>query len=181
MSSRLPSINAIPSPSVQSAEKRLSTYPDKKCLELFLFEKTEGKGLSIVEKAVIEMQYRFGLRIQEVLNISAYDVYRDGLVLIKSEKGSNNRMVQPVTFVSFWTGNGRLQLPLSDIYSQKYFYRLYRKLGFYQKFKGNKRDSVTHYFRHVLIERLQSEGMSLEDIQLFTGHASKRGLDHYVL
>lgn len=136
--------------------------------------------ISHVEKAVIELQYLYALRIQEVLDIDYYDIYPGGQILIKSEKGSNNRIVVPVLFRESWYGKTGMDLPLSRIYNRFYFYRLYKKLGFYAKFKGNENYSVTHFFRHELIEQLQKSGMSTEDIKLFTAHRSEGGIAAYV-
>lgn len=144
---------------------------------LKVFERTD---ISNIEKAVIELQYLYALRINEVLNIDYYNIFPAGQILIKSEKGSNNRIVIPVLFRETWFGKTRTDLPLSRIYNRFYFYRLYKRLGFYAKYKDNSNYSVTHFFRHELIEQLQKSGMTKEDIQLFTAHKSTGGLASYV-
>jgi len=148
-------------------------------IDLFMSEIIRRNDLSVQEKAIIELLYYFGLRISEVLQIKKTDISPMCHILVKGSKGSNNRIVQPVVFRSFWLSATVGDLPLCNIYSRFYFYRLFKKIGFYSKFGTNEKFSVTHFFRHQLVLSFKSAGFPDETITQFIAHRSFRSLEYY--
>jgi len=138
------------------------------------------KNLSVLEKAVIEMQFLNGLRIAEVLNIKTYDVSPWGQIAIKTEKTGEPRIVSSILYTNFWIHAGAGTLPIGEIFSRWYFYRLYKKLGYYKKYPGNENNSVTHFFRHELVRNLKASGFDEENISKFLAHRSLKSLAYYV-
>jgi hypothetical protein len=114
-----------------------------------------------------------------VLRIKPSDVTFMGHIKIKSLKGSNDRIVLPLFFRSFWATAGSGLLPLSNYYSRFYFYRLFKKLGYYSKFGDNKVNSVTHFFRHQLILNLKQQNVPDDVISHFISHRNLKNLDYY--
>lgn len=130
-------------------------------------------------KAVISLQMEHGLRISEVLNIKKTDISHRGYILIKSLKGSKNRLVSPSFFRQFWFDSPPLTFPLSRLYSRFYFYRWYKKLGLYSTYGTNSTASVTHVFRHELGLHLKNKFNELEVSKSFLGHVSSKSTEAY--
>ena len=129
--------------------------------------------------AVIELQLHYGLRISECLNITTSDVSRTGHIRIRGTKGSNDRIVIPYRFSSFWRDEASAILPLSNIYSRFWFYRQYKSLGLYAIFGNSKVKSVTHLFRHLNILSLKDNFNETNLTRQFIGHKSINSTLHY--
>lgn len=172
-------IKSVSSPSAQTTTPCAQGSPDAMQgfdLEAFL---TGAKGLSVTEKAVIELMAIGGLRISEVLNVCQSDVSKSGSIRIRALKGSSFRVVQPFLFREFWMDGGGGLLPLSGVYTRFYFYRLFRKFGLYATFGNNQHSSVTHYFRHLKGLDIQE---SFNDWQLTSsvlGHKNINSTQYY--
>lgn len=137
-------------------------------------------GLSVVDKAVIELLYLYGLRISEVLAIRSNDIQGTGLIRVPGTKGSRTRYVMPVNFLPFWLSHYRPMLPLSRDYTRFYFYRLFKKIGFYSLAPGRQNFSVTHHFRRQVLVSLKAEGYTNDELTAFIGHRSKKSISYYV-
>ena len=150
--------------------------------ELFIFLSSFNNNIyiSVLQLAVIELLFLYGLRISEILNILPNHISPSGALTIKGSKGSKTRVVYSVYFQSFWTNLATGCLPISQTYDRFYFYRLFKKLGIYGNFGKTSKNSVTHYFRHRIIKQMQSDGNSNEEISNFIGHKSPKSLNYYV-
>ena len=172
-------IKSVPTPSAQTTTPCAQGSPD--ALQGFDVAEflTKASGLSVTEKAVIELMAIGGLRISEVLNICPADISRSGNIRIRSLKGSAFRVIQPFIFKEFWLSGGNGLLPLSSVFSRYYFYRLFRKYGLYATFGNNQHRSVTHYFRHLKGLDIQE---SFEDWNLTAsvlGHKNINSTQYY--
>ena len=123
-----------------------------------------------VLKAVVELQFLYGLRISEVLNVESSDVSKSGYIKIRGLKNSNSRIVRPVNFLHFWIHTCKHLLPLVNTYSRFYFYRKYKELGLSVQYAGRKNNSVTHLFRHEVVNELQKSFDEIATTQKFIGH-----------
>lgn len=170
---------SVPKPSAQTATLSQDFSNKQTPGSFFMYSVLKNPELSRTDKAVIELMYLYGLRISEVLSIKSTDVSTIGHIKIRSKKGSNFRVITSLYFPSYWSLEFRLSLPLSDYYSRFYFYRLFKKMGYYQKLSGHNNFSVTHYFRHRLVTDLKSQGFSLQDIKDFLGHKSIKSTEYY--
>lgn len=132
-----------------------------------------------LEKAVIRLMEAHGLRISEVLNITPYDIAKNGTIKIKALKGSNNRLLAYSPEWQYLVKN-RQNLPLIKAgYSRFYFYRLFKTLGIYSKIGQRSNNSVTHYFRHKIAADLRQSNFTPEDISLNLGHKKQSNSEHY--
>src|SRR5690554_3620980 len=138
-----------------------------------------SKTLPKVLLAVIELQLFYGLRISECLNITTSDVSSTGHIRIRGVKGSNDRIVIPYRFSSFWRNEAVAILPLGNIYSRFWFYRQYKNLGLYAIFGNSKVKSVTHLFRHLNILSLKENFNETDLTRKFIGHKSINSTLHY--
>jgi integrase len=129
--------------------------------------------------AVIELQLFYGLRISECLNITTSDISNTGHIRIRGAKGSNDRIVIPYKFASFWQNEAKAILPIGKVYSRFWFYRQYKNLGLYAIFGNSKVKSVTHLFRHLNILSLKESFNETDLTRKFIGHKSIKSTMHY--
>jgi len=165
-----------------SAQTTTLLQPDD--LELLpIIERANELLLSVtlprVLLAVIELQLFYGLRISECLNITTSDISNTGHIRIRGAKGSNDRIVIPYRFASFWQSEAKPILPLGSVYSRFWFYRHYKALGLYATFGSSKVKSVTHLFRHLNILSLKENFNETELTRQFIGHKSINSTLHY--
>jgi len=131
------------------------------------------------ELAVIELLMFYGLRISEVLRIGFTDVLPNGYIRIRGSKNSNDRMIYPSKNSAYWQNILKYNLPINRDYSRFYFYRLFKRLGIYERFQGRKNTSVTHYFRQQLMRDFQTGKIDINLRQQFIGHKSPKSTKHY--
>lgn len=129
--------------------------------------------------AVIELQLFYGLRISECLNINTSDISSTGHIRVRGAKGSDDRIVIPYKFASFWQNEAKAILPVSSVYSRFWFYRQYKNLGLYAIFGNSKVKSVTHLFRHLSILSLKNNFNESDLTRKFIGHKSINSTLHY--
>lgn len=136
-------------------------------------------SLPDVVKAVVELQYRFGLRITECLNFTSSDIMADGSIRIRGLKGSSDRVVKPVTYAKLWVTCFLPLLPLHTTFSRFYFYRIYKAQGWSGKFCNSGLNSVTHYFRHMKALELLNKFNDIELTARELGHKSLKSTEYY--
>jgi len=136
--------------------------------------------LTSFDRAVLELQFLYGLRISEVLNITPSDISPQGLIKIRGLKGSESRIIYAVMFKAFWQLMRVNNWMIPKSYNRFYFYRLYKKKGIYEVFGNNSKKSVTHFLRYNYLLSLLQQNMKIEEIQLILGHKSIRSTIHYV-
>lgn len=173
-------VKAVKSPSAQIAELCEKWKTKEPQINVKSLLDNPKSGLSSVDKAVLELQFLYGLRISEVLNIKPTDIGSNGNIQIKGLKGSENRVVYAVRFRNFWEQMRVNNFQLPNSYNRFYFYRLYKKKGIYQAFGKNRKSSTTHYLRYLYIQELLTQGIELEQIKLIIGHKSIKSTIHYV-
>lgn len=128
---------------------------------------------------IASLQYGFGLRISEVLEISPYDITSTGHVKVKGKKGSNERMIFSDILRSYFVDcKIRKIYPFNGI-DRFYVYRSYKKFGLSRRFGSNKNSSVTHLFRHLASLAAKENGVSIETRAQQLGHKSTKSTQYY--
>ena len=174
--SRINSVTTSP------AQSRTLLHPDNANLLPMIERANElllSNTLPKVLVAVIELQLYYGLRISECLNITTADISNTGHIRIRGAKGSNDRIVIPYRFASFWQNEAKAILPIGNVYSRFWFYRQYKNLGLYAIFGNSKVNSVTHLFRHLNILSLKESFNETDLTKKFIGHKSINSTLHY--
>ena len=118
-------VRSVPTPTGQFTELPEIRTKEIEAINVNKLLDCSNSGLAKFEKAVLELQFLYGLRISEVLNIQPSDINSNGNILIHGLKGSENRSVYPVRFLDFWLfmRDNNVQIPKS--YNRQYFFRLY--------------------------------------------------------
>lgn len=131
--------------------------------------------------AVVELMYIGGVRVSEALRVRPTDVTSRGDVMVRGLKGSNDRLVTPLKYQSFWlryrSGGGSVESEVSRFY----VYREMRKHGLYMKYGNNQLNSVTHMFRHLKALSMRDGGMEQEAISHILGHKQVSNSKFYMV
>ena len=138
-----------------------------------------NKAVPLVVKAVASLQMTYGLRITEVLKIGVGDISKNGHIRIKGLKGSSDRIVYPVFYNEFWNQSNSSILPLITVYSRHFFYRWYKRFGLSISLGRNKKNAVTHCFRHLVVNEISGSFDKSELTQRFIGHKNLKSTKHY--
>lgn len=142
-------------------------------------EVLRNSNISETDKAVIEIMYNFGLRISEVLAISSKSINNRNQILIRGMKGSSDRLITPVLYSSYWLKVKTCNLQDHSLRGRFYYYRLFKKLGFISLAAGNKKNSVTHSFRHNFVTEIMKETDNIETARELIGHKNSNSTKYY--
>lgn len=171
---------SVSSPSAQFAELyQPGRIPDLQ-LNVNSLLSSKSSGLVLFERAVLELQFLYGLRISEILQIKPGDIGNNGLIKISGLKGSYDRVVYAVKFKEFWSGMALSGWSIPSSYNRFHFYRLYKKKGLYHSIGSNKNNSVTHLMRYNYLISLLKSNIDISEIQRIIGHKSINSTIHYV-
>lgn len=144
-----------------------------------MIEKFLANNKNQVIVFIVGLLYCYGLRISEVLSLSAANVIGNYQLLVKGAKGSNDRIVTVIFGKEFYNTFKLNQFSLGAVYSRFWVYRELRKAGIYAFFGENRHMSVTHLSRHLKVLDLKAKGVSRETISQFIGHRNLETLKYY--
>lgn len=174
---RINSANNTPTQITTLCEQAATAFAGMMIVEVV---KRVEKEKGLAEALVVDLMLTNGCRISEVLRIRPEDILSEHRVLVRGLKHSADRIC---SLSCSWSLN-KLKCAESDLYfgryNRYYFYRLFKEYGIYGKVKGNKKQAVTHFPRHVLASSLASCGCSPEVIQKEIGHKSRKSTEHYL-
>jgi integrase len=129
--------------------------------------------------AVCRIMFWGGFRVSEVLDVRSGDIDRQGGVLVRGKKGSNDRYF-------FDSALAPDLLKLRACGGMAFFginrFRVYRALkhhGISRKMQGRKYSSVCHLGRHIKAEKLRSVGADNNTIGVELSHKNTKNSEHY--
>jgi len=135
--------------------------------------------LGIRMKCFIELQFAYGLRVSEVLQIFHNDLLSSNRIRIKSLKGSTQRIIVfNDSFGYFNICRYAGVSPFMDI-SRFTVYRVYKRLGINYDLGPGYKKSVTHAPRHFAANELQQENKDSAYTTDFLRHKSNESLNYY--
>lgn len=108
----------------------------------------------------IVFQFEHGLRVSELINISHEDITKIGDVVLKSSKGSNNKVLNGGEFRGYFVQCKKAFKNPFNTYNRFFIYRLYKKYGISFQSEKSSKLSVTHAFRHIHAQSLREENQS---------------------
>lgn len=174
---RINSANALHTQITTLCEQAATIFAGQIIVEVVKRVERE-KGLA--EALVVDLMLTNGCRISEVLRVRSEDILSEHRVFVRGLKHSADRVC---TLSCVWPIN-KLHCAVSNLYygryNRYYFYRLFIEYGIYGKVKGNKKQAVTHFPRHVYTSSLASCGCPTEVIQKEIGHKSRKSTEHYL-
>lgn len=141
--------------SAQSATLCVLPGQAKIVSELIVDRINSDSDLSIIIKALVELQFSHGLRISECLAIDNSDLLSSNRIRIKSLKGSIQRIIV------FNDSHGYFKMCRStgskpfDCISRFCVYRIYKRIGISYYDGTSAYSSVTHAPRHIVASELR--------------------------
>jgi site-specific recombinase XerD len=157
----------------------LESVSDKQ-LQSFINKVLECTRLSSVDQGIMLLCLCEGLRISEVLSVTASSWRAGHKVFILGKKGSFDRVVTVRYFCEELVLYTRCCGPLHLAGSRYYYYREMKKLGIIFKSQNSSKASVTHAGRHLLADDLFQRGNDIELSQRTLGHKKTSSTKHYV-
>lgn len=137
------------------------------------------KMIDITIFYIAVLQFRYGLRISEVLDIKSGDILLNGYINIHSKKKSKDRLIPIHDLTEFFFRFRNNGVSPFINYNRFYIYRIYKQVGISHKFGSRSRNSVTHFFRHNLVKSLKSDSIATETTKNFIGHKSIKSTESY--
>jgi len=180
MKSNLRPIDAVIKPSAQSSKP---CAPDKEVdnsESIYMMHRCILKNYCPEVEIIYCLQFSYGLRISEVLNIKTKHISPRGTILIKGAKGSFDKMVDMPEFYSFFKNcrvSGRQPF---EGFSRWFVYRTYKKLAINFGIKYGSLNAVTHQFRYLKARDTQALSNDMELTQRTMGHKNQKSTKHYV-
>lgn len=135
---------------------------------------------SIQMKGLTTLMVSSGLRVSEAISIVPNDVMSTGSILLKSSKGSKDRVVTPVVYLEFWKNYGTFKIPLSDLFNRYFVYREMKKLGLVVLNGFNRNNSVTHSGRKAYIREINSKTKNIDKTAEYIGHKNSSSTKYYI-
>lgn len=170
---------SVPSPLAQDAtlcEVSSSQVADIiKATRLLLANQNERQ----LDRAVVELLMINGCRISEALRITPSCIDNLGNITIKVSKGKHKRHIVSSSYKEFWINykfNNCTDLQYTNRF---YYYRLLKKHGIQLLAKNGMNYAVTHAFRNLLINVVDSNPDDLQAVQAFITHKSINSTKHY--
>ena len=164
------------------SRKKLPVVLEKEEAEAILAQPNTGCPTGLRNRAILELMYRAGLRVSEVINLKPGDIrWGVGILEVRSGKGGKDRNVpvdsETLGWLRAWQGQrpGRRQRffttlqgkPLSARYLQQLVKRLAHKAGL------ERADQITpHVFRHSYATGLLNDGFTIREVQTLLGHSN---------
>jgi len=162
--------------------KKLPVVLDKEEAEAILAQPNTGCPTGLRNRAILEVMYRAGLRVSEVINLRPGDIrWNSGILEVRSGKGGKDRNVpvdsETMGWLRAWQGKrpSRRQRffttlqgnPLSPRYLQELVKRLAHNAGV------ERADQVTpHVFRHTYATELLNDNFTIREVQTLLGHSN---------
>jgi integrase len=140
----------------------------------------DDRGLTHLDRGVLLLLLEHGARISEVLNLRLSDLKGCDRVMLHGLKGSDNRLIEGVSYYADLFGFLSLFPNVGCVYSRWYYYRLCNKLGIRFQSAGSTKASVTHAGRHLYVDGLSGMDIQVSDLQRVMGHKSQKSTECYV-
>lgn len=145
-----------------------------------MFLSSEFSPWPLSLRVLIELQLLYGLRVSEALSIGYADLMALGRIRIRASKRGTSRIINYADrygYLEMCRRNG--VKPFAD-FNRFFIYREYKKHGIMLFHEKDKKYSVTHAFRHLLVAMLKSEIDDKSLISDLLGHKSGKSIESYM-
>ena len=130
--------------------------------------------------AYLSLLFTYGLRVSELLSCNSKDMVDRDIIRIKGCKGSNDRILRVVDNRDYWAKRYLVDYQLSYDYNRFFIYRLLKQHGIYEVFGDNKKYSVTHIARHMIMLKYKDKGLNDQQLCEVLGHRSIKSIKWYM-
>lgn len=134
----------------------------------------------VIEYYCIMFLMETGCRISEALKITANDIDNLGRVRINATKKSRNRIVVSPTCTKFLLQQKKVGGDVFARFNRFHIYRIIKKYGLGAYFGENKRQSITHYFRHINASIGAEIARDINEVAQLLGHKDTKSTQFYL-
>lgn len=173
-------INSVSTPTLQSEILLKLQDSPTDSLSAAVNSILSNRMIPEVERVMIELIYRNGLRVSELLRIRGADIMQNGSFIIRASKFSDNRIGFIVTGAQWFQSWRSFPGYIFADYNRHFVYYMFKKHGISAQIIGNQNKAVTHVLRHQAIENLQKATNDSAVTAQAIGHRSKRSTEHYL-
>lgn len=173
-------INSVSTPSLHFDKKKEQNFKFENSFSQMIEEIISNNHIDITERLMIELMFRNGMRVSELLKLKGSDLMDNGTFIIRASKGSNNRIGFIITHKDLLYCFKGLDYPIFSCYSRQFIYYRFKRLGINIAVFGNHNKAVTHAMRHNLIENMESKYQTSDEIKEAIGHKSVKSTEHYL-
>ncbi len=150
--------------------------------------------IGLRNRAILQVMYRAGLRVQEVCNLTTEDMdLEKGFIYIQAGKGDKDRYAPmdwdtlewckkwALVRAEWFTKKGIKSdyffptlkgTPLNQRWLRFFFADLSKKTGVYIRDGKDKKEIHPHIFRHTCFTECLEDGLTVREVQELAGHAS---------
>jgi len=172
--------NAVPKPLAQSITLCQPDNSLLRILDIVVYTITSPSASYKLERVLLDLMLSGGLRISEVLGPGVLKVNMLGQVFIQGSKGSDNKLVTPIHFKSFWVNSiGTVANPFMHI-SRFSFYKWLRKNEISIDLGKNGNNKVTHSLRHLHVYLMELMNLSEKEMSEILGHKNIKNIKYYL-
>ncbi|MDD4438889.1 MAG: hypothetical protein PHS04_12770 [Tissierellia bacterium] len=129
---------------------------------------------------LFEAMYQLGIRVQEAINPSLWDISKDTHIVLRPQKYNDIRIFTPddlpVNYLAFLKYSSNWMIKPN--YSRLNY--LYKKLTLYPRIFVGKKQCTNHLFRHNYVKKLIAKGMTDEQIRIHMGERQMKSALAYI-
>lgn len=173
-------INSVSHPTLQSAILLKLQDSPTDTLSVVVNSILSNQRIPQVERVMIELIYRNGLRVSELLRIKGTDIMLNGSFIIRASKFSSNRIGFVINNSEYLQSFRSFPGYIFADYNRHFVYYLFKRHGISAQIIGNQNKAVTHVLRHQAIENLQRATNDSAVTAQAIGHRSKKSTEHYL-
>jgi len=133
-----------------------------------------------IEKLLICCLIRNGLRVSEICDTSLITLINNTQLAIYQPKTRETRIVHIHEYNSIITAHINARQPIRWNRNRFYYYRLFKRYGWYEYNPNAKHQKVTHAPRHQLVNQLFEATKQINAVKNAIGHKSKSSTEHYL-
>lgn len=130
--------------------------------------------------AFMRLQFKYGLRISDMLKIQRYDISAGLRLCVRQSKGSESLILDLSYDMDFWSEYRMGMHTDISLFNRFYFYRLYKRLGLQELSGGGVNYSVTHSARRSVVQDVYAVSGSIDAAAAAVGHKSTLSTEHYL-
>ena len=173
-------INSVSTPTLQSDILLKLQDSPADSLSVVINSILSNQRIPQVERVMIELIYRNGLRVSELLRIKGTDIMLNGSFIIRASKFSSNRIGFVINNSEYLQSFRSFPGYIFADYNRHFVYYLFKRRGISAQIIGNQNKAVTHVLRHQAIENLQRATNDSAVTAQAIGHRSKKSTEHYL-
>jgi len=137
------------------------------------------KNESLVLFYIAELQYYNSCRVSELLNARCHDISSQCKIFLKASKNSSNRIIFSPSSLQYLLYCKNNNVDPFTCYDRYFIYRLYKRYGIELSKRFGSKNAVTHIFRYLAADAVNSDVNSVEKTQSQLGHKSKKSSEYY--